>query len=205
MRIVCRIIHFLTPSSVPDMFPGGVAFNFPTLYRQYANNMAALLQHHPYLCPVLKGGIFAATSTNFGPAVVTYEHEDYGNKANGVCLIFSFGDFDPKYGGHLILRQLKLVIEFPPGSLIILPSATLTHGNTPINPHERRLSFTQYAAGGLFRWVRYGFQTWKSLEEQKDVVRIREELEARKTRWQESLAKFSTIESLLNDHRLNDG
>lgn len=120
--------------------------------------MAALLQKHPHLRPILPGGIYAAISTNFGLQVVSYEHEDYRNKANGVCPIFSFGNFDATKGGHLILRQLKLIVEFPPGSLIIVPSATLKHGNTPIDKNECRSSFTQYAAGGLFRWVHNGFQ-----------------------------------------------
>jgi hypothetical protein len=41
---------------------------------------------------------------------------------------------------------------------IIIPSAVISHSNLPIQPHETRYSITQYAAGGLFRWVEHGFQ-----------------------------------------------
>ncbi|KAJ6587294.1 hypothetical protein B0H10DRAFT_1961477 [Mycena sp. CBHHK59/15] len=35
-------------------------------------------------------------------------------------------------------------------------SPTVTHSNTPLQEGEEHFSFTQYAAGGLFRWVEYG-------------------------------------------------
>lgn len=167
--------------------------------------MKTLLKKHTYLKPVLRGGVYAATSTNFGPNVVSYDHEDFGNKANGVCPIFSFGKFDHTQGGHLVLRQLKLIIEFPPGSLIIIPSATLTHGNTPISPEkgEYRLSFTQYAAGGLFRWVQYGCRTWATLRKQ-DRRRAEAELAAHSTRWKDALEMFSHVDRLHED-RLASG
>jgi hypothetical protein len=75
-----------------------------------------------------------------------------------MCAVTAFGDFDPKKGGHLILWECGLVIEFPPGSTILLPSATISHSNVTIGRDERRYSFTQYTAGGLFRWVENGFQ-----------------------------------------------
>ena len=70
----------------------------------------------------------------------------------------ALGSFDPKKGGHLILWDCHLVIEFPPGSTILLPSAILAHSNVSIASEERRYSFTQYTAGALFRWVERGFQ-----------------------------------------------
>ena len=74
-------------------------------------------------------------------------------------MITALGNFNPKLGGHLILWDLHLVIEFPPGSTILIPSASLRHGNTAIQPGEKQYSFTQYTAGGLFRWVEQGFQS----------------------------------------------
>jgi hypothetical protein len=72
--------------------------------------------------------------------------------------VTALGAFDYKKGGHLILWDCHLVIEFPPGCTILLPSAILMHSNTSILPKETRYSFTQYTAGGLFRWVENGFQ-----------------------------------------------
>jgi len=55
------------------------------------------------------------------------------------------------------LWDCHLVVEFPPGATILLPSAILAHSNVTISPEETRYSFTQYTAGGLFRWVDQGF------------------------------------------------
>ena len=71
------------------------------------------------------------------------------------------------------------------------------HGNTSIQKGERRESFTQYAAGGLFRWVQYGFRSWKSLSAHPDL--LEEELERRRTRWEQAIAKFSLVSSLHDD------
>lgn len=58
----------------------------------------------------------------------------------------------------MILWDLKLVAEFPPGSTIMIPSSVIHHSNTRIQLNEVRYSFTQYSAGGLFRWVDLGFK-----------------------------------------------
>ncbi|KAG1764618.1 hypothetical protein EDD22DRAFT_845764 [Suillus occidentalis] len=49
--------------------------------------------------------------------------------AYGLCNIHDFGSFDPKAGGHLILFDIKIAIEFPFGSTIQIPSTVLQHGD----------------------------------------------------------------------------
>ncbi|KAJ3817837.1 hypothetical protein EV361DRAFT_788150, partial [Lentinula raphanica] len=73
------------------------------------------------------------------------------------------GSFDYKKGGHLVLWDLKLVIEFPPGSTAIFPSALLKHSNTSIQPSERRYSMTFYSASGLFRWRHNNYMSDKDI------------------------------------------
>ena len=102
---------------------------------------------------------WASTALNFGPQTVCCKHADYGNLAFGWCCITALGDYDYTQGGHLVLWDLKLVVEFPPGSTILIPSSAVHHSNTRIQPSERRYSFTQYTAGGLFRWRDNYFQT----------------------------------------------
>ncbi|KZP30363.1 hypothetical protein FIBSPDRAFT_908068 [Athelia psychrophila] len=90
-------------------------------------------------------------------------HKYYGDMMAALCCICrcavtALGDYDPTLGGHLILWDLKLIIEFPPGSTVLIPSAIFTHSNTAIQEGESRYSFTQYTSGGLFRWVEHGFQ-----------------------------------------------
>lgn len=97
-----------------------------------------------------------------------------------------------------MLWDLQLVIEFPPGSTILLPSAVLRHSNTVIQKGEERYSFTQYTAGGLFRWVDHGFQKegeyYASLSEEETI----EEEEVMQRRWTVGLGLFSTLDELEN-------
>ena len=56
----------------------------------------------------------------------------------GWCAITALEKFNFKWGGHLILWDLHwdLHIDFPPGSTILIPSASLFHGNTAIQTGE---------------------------------------------------------------------
>jgi hypothetical protein len=102
--------------------------------------------------------IFPMAAFNLGPKVETWPHNDYQNFAPGLCAITALGDYDPKKGGHLVLWELGLIIEFPPGSTILLPSACIKHSNTSVGESETRMSIAQYAPAGLFRWADDGFQ-----------------------------------------------
>src|SRR5882762_4619472 len=86
--------------------------------------------HAPALCqyPRLKrnfrNSIFACATFNFGPYACSFDHTNPGNLPFGWCAITALGPFDPTQGGHLVLWDLQLVIEFPPGSTILIPSAS---------------------------------------------------------------------------------
>lgn len=174
-----------------------LAYYFPLLYREYVNTMSELQARQPYLRRNHPESIYPAASANFG-RVVCYEHADFGNKANGICPIWCGGSFDHRRGGHIILRQLNLAIQFPAGSMICIPSATLRHGNTSIAKSEIRYSFTQYAAGGLFRWVHYGHRSWAKLQEEDKEFAAAEQA-ARMGRWKQAAEMFSTLDSLHQD------
>ncbi|KAJ7038838.1 hypothetical protein C8F04DRAFT_950769 [Mycena alexandri] len=111
--------------------------------------------------------VFTTATFNFGPVTVTLPHIDFGNLAWGWCAITALGNFDPDRGGHLVLWDLKLIIRFPPGSTILLPSAILRHSNLTIGPNETRFSFTQFTPAGIFRWVYNGFRTDKDINAAK--------------------------------------
>ena len=114
------------------------------------------------------------------------------------CSITPIGTFDPKLGGHLVLKELKLIIEFPPSSTILIPSALLTHSNIPIREHETRFSIVQYAAGGLFRWVENGFM--KDSEWHKVATADQEEQRQREgsERWSKAAAMFTKLNELMD-------
>ncbi|KAI0665364.1 hypothetical protein C8Q78DRAFT_995596 [Trametes maxima] len=75
-------------------------------------------------------------------------------------------------GAAFNFGPVTLVVEFPPGSSILLMSAVVLHANTPIQDGETRMSFTQYCAGGLLRWVDSGFRTQGELAEQSPQAKM---------------------------------
>ncbi|KAJ7811810.1 hypothetical protein B0H14DRAFT_2378080, partial [Mycena olivaceomarginata] len=139
-----------------------------TLFQCYAPDLHAYYSHtmdelHKWNSMLLHNfprnvSVFAAATFNFGPRTVTFSHLDFANLAWGWCAITALGDFDPDRGGHLILWDLKLIIRFPPGSTILIPSALIRHSNTSIQAHEKRFSFMQYTSAGIFRFVDNGFK-----------------------------------------------
>lgn len=130
----------------------------PDLYKFYKARMDEILERDKQLKAPFQNTVFACTAFNFGPKAISTPHRDQLNLAFGWCSITALGDFNHASGGHLVLPELKLAIEFPAGSTILIPSAMLTHYNLPIAPEESRHSITQFSAGGLFRWISYGFQ-----------------------------------------------
>lgn len=102
-----------------------------------------------------------------GPSSTTTRHVDNLNSPLVMCGVTSLGPYDHKQGGHFVLYDLKLIIEFPSGWTALLPSATLCHGNTRIQEGERRYSITQYIPGSLFRWVRHKFRLAKNVPDEE--------------------------------------
>ncbi|KAJ7202014.1 hypothetical protein GGX14DRAFT_370630 [Mycena pura] len=167
----------------------------PQLFTYYHSTLAALKSWDPALCQNFPGSPFAACTWNFGMAVCAL-HLDFANLAWGWCAVTALGDFDPDYGGHLILWDWKLVIRFPPGSTILIPSTLLRHSNTRIRKFERRSSFVQYTAGALFRWVDNQFMTnndFNALASEKEQAA---RAERAKTRWEQGLNMFSKVDQL---------
>ncbi|KAJ7169284.1 hypothetical protein C8R43DRAFT_1121165 [Mycena crocata] len=127
-------------------------------------------------------------------------HCDIHNLSHGFCGVTSGGEFDHKRGGHLYLKQIHLVIEFPSGGSMLIPSGCVNHGNTPIAPKETRHSLTQYAAGGLFRWAAYGFQTAKALLATEGGQEAKERFDGVPgARWSWAMGLFSKVDELEAD------
>ena len=68
---------------------------------------------HPHLEELFKGGSFAAVTFNLGGQVMTIDHRDTMNKAVGECPTFADGRYNHELGGHLILWDFNIAIEFP--------------------------------------------------------------------------------------------
>lgn len=175
------------PSYITDSPTDALKTSFPDIYQLYDTTMTGLCDSNPNLERNFKGNVYAAMTLNLGPRAISYVHTDHLNLAYGLCAITAFGDYDPVQGGHLILWDLQMVIEFPPGSTILIPSAILRHSNAALaGENERRYALIQYSAGGLFRWVECGHRS------QKDFFAAgRKFLLNGRQRWERGVAMFS--------------
>jgi hypothetical protein len=86
------------------------------------------------------------------------------NLAHGWCAVVALGRFQPQFGGHFIIHNLELLFPFPPGSVVLFPSAFLWHSNVPIRPEDQRASITYYSGGNLFRFIDNSFMMETELE-----------------------------------------
>ncbi|KAF7296707.1 hypothetical protein HMN09_01079800 [Mycena chlorophos] len=139
--------------------------------------------------------VFAAAAFNFGPRAWTHKHRDVLNLPFGWCAIIALGKFDPTKGGHLVLWDLKLIIEFPAGSPFSSPPRR-SHSNVKVQSHEMRASFTQFTAGGLFRFVDNGFRTEDGFAAEEPEAYL-EAQAAKEGRWKTGLGLWSTVEELM--------
>ena len=138
-------------------------------YRYYKTHLDRLWEVHPELSlPLFPRSIMPTTASNLGRRVTTKIHVDSMN-----C-----------QGGHLILWELGLVLEFPSGACICLSSAIIAHSNIPTHEGDLRMSFTQYCSGKIFCYIENDFRTDKVVEEEDPAFLLLRK-DARKKRLQE--------------------
>ncbi|TFK61111.1 hypothetical protein BDN72DRAFT_778616, partial [Pluteus cervinus] len=145
---------------------GSFATFAPKAFKEIQTQTNLLFSHDKTLRRNTSTSVYPATTFNCGPRTVCLEHVDHGNAPNSMCAITAFGRYDPKKGGHLILVDLKLAIEVPPNSTVLILSGVIAHANTPVRSGEVRRSLTQFCAGGLLRFVAHGFRTVTSIKEE---------------------------------------
>ncbi|TFK60139.1 hypothetical protein BDN72DRAFT_779789, partial [Pluteus cervinus] len=180
-----------------------LSYYAPKLYANLCRHMVALHQKKQQLRKNFRNSIFSGATFNLGPKTESFEHTDANNVAYGLCALTSLGAFDPDKGGHLILYDLKLFVRFPRGATILLLSSVLRHGNTPIASNETRMSLSQYCAGGIFQWLRYGCKTAVQLTASTKGRRFKKSVDkTHEERVMESLSLFSTLDSLEADRNI---
>lgn len=171
----------------------------PRLHRYYIDTIDKLQAVYPDFKPPFPDyPVFSMGSANFRRAIA-FPHRDYANLAWGWCSITALGNFNPDKGGHLVLWECKLIIRFPPGSTILIPSAMITHFNTNIAENETRHSLVLYSAAGLFQWVYNGFQ--RDIDAQakaKEVGKENREKDCAR-RWLTGLEMLSTLDEIYTE------
>ncbi|KAF7304502.1 hypothetical protein HMN09_00852800 [Mycena chlorophos] len=171
----------------------------PELFVTYAAAQAAFSARRPHTPWPFHKSVFAACTFNLINAA-TGLHLDFANLVWGWCAITALGNFNPDEGGFLIISDLKLMIRFPPGSTILLPSALLRHRNIRVRPWEMRSSFTQYSAGGIFRWLDNGGRTDKEFEATATQEEKEDRAERDSKRWEEGVSKFLSLDEIKAYH-----
>ncbi|TRM55185.1 hypothetical protein BD626DRAFT_420029, partial [Schizophyllum amplum] len=168
----------------------------PRLFAYYAQCMLQLFTFEPTLQRNFPRSIWACLTINFGPRTVTYRHRDFGNLPFGWCAITALGKFNPDRGGELVLWECGLIVRFPPGSTVLIPSAIIHHSNTNIAHNETRYSVTQYTSGALFRWVEHGCMLDEKYYASLSETETRAAEKANQERWAKGVDMWSTMEEL---------
>lgn len=74
-------------------------------------------------------------------------------------ILTALGNYSPLHGGHIILWDLGLVVCFPPGASILIPSGLVRYSFVRVRRGERRYSLLQWAGAGIARWFLNGHKT----------------------------------------------
>jgi len=169
----------------------------PDLMKQYTELQLELLAINSLLKTMFPDSPFCAFTMNMGPHTVCLGHRDFWNLVYGTCPIGALGPFNHRTGGHIILHEPKLIIEFRRGDVIFVPSGAVTHENVPISEGEVRYSFTMYTLGGLFRYAWCGMQTVKDLRK-KDASLYARYIGEGAGRWEDGWKRYSTMDDLIS-------
>jgi hypothetical protein len=130
----------------------------------------------------IRNSIFGSFTVNFGPRTICLPHRDTENLGFGWCTVTALGNYDHQRGGHLVLWDLRVVLEFPPGSTALIPSAVVCHSNTAVGKQETRYSFAMYTHHGLFQYF--------------DRETNGAHMGGKEERWKWGTKLFSTLEEL---------
>jgi hypothetical protein len=161
----------------------------PNIHHIYKHYLDKLYEEYPDQKKLWQSSKMPACTFNLGPTTATYPHKNVANLAWGWCFVTALGRFDHAKGGHIVLWELGLVIEFPAGSTVLIPFIVITHSNASIQEGEVRYSFTSYAAAGLFSWVYNGFRSDADINKDPAVSQEdrQDRAEERQSRWNEAL------------------
>lgn len=95
------------------------------------------------------------------------------------------------------MYELNVYVEFPSGSLVLIPSSLVTHGNTPIGPNEERSSIVWFSAGTLFQYRDAGYQSLREMR--KDPKQAAAYEEALAGRIKKAMSSLMTYEEFFGE------
>jgi hypothetical protein len=86
----------------------------PDLYIYYIQHMRLLYTEYLHLKCNFLNSTFACYTFNFSPPACSFDHTDLANLPFDWCTITALELFDLTHSNHLVLWDLKIVIEFLP-------------------------------------------------------------------------------------------
>lgn len=183
----------LTKIFIPAQF----AKYFPAIYDDFSETLERVVDNDPKLSVPIPGCAWAATHINFPPGSWCHAHTDHLNHVGGLCAVWALDEFNADKGGHIILWDLKLVVRFPPGNLILLPSALVKHGNISVYQGGKRSAFVLFSAAGLFRWVLNGMMSDAEFKESASAEDLKAWQEFRASQAQRNTERFPLWDDLV--------
>jgi len=188
-----HVSYFMVILSVsnPFIFQRLSAYFAPRLFHYYRKELGTLFTSNSSL-HITSLGVLACHHLQLWPIYNHLPPYRSGQPVFWVVLHYCLSPFDPHRGGHLILWDLGLVIDFPPGSTILIPSALVRHSNTVIQPGEECYSLTHYAAGGLFCYVSNGLCSDKTFMKEATEAELKQWRRIVSKRWSDVWA-FSKV------------
>jgi hypothetical protein len=66
--------------------------------------------------------------------------------ATGQRAVTSGGNYDYGQGGHFVVKEAKVVLEFPPCATILIIPPAITVGQVPVQAHEYKVTLTSCGA-----------------------------------------------------------
>ncbi|KAJ7186911.1 hypothetical protein C8R46DRAFT_879457 [Mycena filopes] len=71
-------------------------------------------------------------------------------------ILIALGHYSATHGGHIILWDLGLIVGFPSGCCILLPTGLIRYSFVKVRANETRHSIVQWAGPGITRWLQNG-------------------------------------------------
>ncbi|KAJ3830523.1 hypothetical protein F5880DRAFT_1468265 [Lentinula raphanica] len=182
-RLVQQVLDDPAIQRIARFVDNGLAMFFPALHRFLSCLLEKILDDNPDICRMFEDCCYGACHFNLHSAA-TRKHEDYFNILFSMCAVYASGQYDYTRAGHFIAWSLGLVTQFPPGTAVFIPSAAVTHANTPISRDEHRSSIAFFMSSGLGQWYQNGYMSDKDFKAQATPKQLRAWKEQRSNLWE---------------------
>ncbi|KAJ6542988.1 hypothetical protein B0H19DRAFT_884226, partial [Mycena capillaripes] len=99
--------------------------------------------------------VFSAVTFEFGgphlQTTPTGQPDHY--EAGTWSVLTALRKYSHLHGGHIILWNLGLVVSFPPGATILIPTGIIRYSFVKVREGDHRYAVLQWAGAGITRWL----------------------------------------------------